>query len=70
MSTTRSSTAARVIEAEYEWPFQSHARMGPACALVEIKDGFVTCWTGTPEVAFRPGRALPRSSNCRWTRCT
>ena len=25
-------TAARVIEAEYEWPFQSHASMGPACA--------------------------------------
>ena len=25
-------TAARVIEAEYEWPFQSHACMGPACA--------------------------------------
>src|SRR5581483_1451494 len=39
-------TAARVIEAEYEWPFQSHASMGPACALVEIKDGKVTCWSG------------------------
>ena len=39
--------AARVIEAEYEWPFQSHACMGPACALVEIKDGKVTCWSGT-----------------------
>jgi nicotinate dehydrogenase subunit B len=23
-------SAARVIEAEYEWPFQSHASMGPA----------------------------------------
>jgi CO/xanthine dehydrogenase Mo-binding subunit len=40
-------TAAKVIEAEYEWPFQSHACMGPACALVEIKDGKVTCWSGT-----------------------
>jgi CO/xanthine dehydrogenase Mo-binding subunit len=39
--------AAKVIEAEYEWPFQSHASMGPACALVEIKDGKVTCWSGT-----------------------
>src|SRR6185369_4096266 len=29
-------TAAKIIEAEYEWPFQSHAAMGPACALVEI----------------------------------
>jgi nicotinate dehydrogenase subunit B len=40
-------TAARVVEAEYEWPFQSHACMGPACALVEVKDGNVTCWTGS-----------------------
>ncbi len=40
-------TAARVIEAEYEWPFQSHASMGPACAVVEIKDGQATLWTGT-----------------------
>src|SRR6266850_5113068 len=26
------ANAARVVEAEYEWPFQSHASMGPACA--------------------------------------
>ena len=42
----------RVIEAEYEWPFQSHARMGPGCAVVEIKDGQVTCWTGTQKAHF------------------
>jgi nicotinate dehydrogenase subunit B len=40
-------SAARVIEAEYEWPFQSHASMGPACAVVEIKDGQATVWTGS-----------------------
>src|SRR5262249_34574914 len=40
-------TAARVVEAEYEWPFQSHACMGPACALVEVTDAGVTCWTGS-----------------------
>src|ERR1700730_7532971 len=52
-------TAARVIEAEYEWPFQSHACMGPACALVEIKDGDVTCWTGSQKPHFvRNGIAL------------
>ena len=45
-------TAARVIEAEYEWPFQSHAAMGPACAVVEIKDGNVTCWTGSQKSHF------------------
>jgi nicotinate dehydrogenase subunit B len=45
-------SAARVIEADYEWPFQSHASMGPACALVEIKDGQVTCWSGTQKSHF------------------
>jgi nicotinate dehydrogenase subunit B len=45
-------SAARIIEAEYEWPFQSHASMGPACAVVEIKDGNVTCWSGTQKSHF------------------
>jgi nicotinate dehydrogenase subunit B len=45
-------TAARVIEAEYEWPFQSHSCMGPACALVDIKDGHATCWSGTQKSHF------------------
>jgi nicotinate dehydrogenase subunit B len=44
--------AARVVEAEYEWPFQSHACMGPACAVVEIKDGHVTCYTGSQKPHF------------------
>ena len=44
--------AARVIEAEYEWPFQSHAAMGPACAVVDIKDGKVKCWTGSQKSHF------------------
>ncbi len=52
-------TAAKVIEAEYEWPFQSHASMGPACALVEIKDGNVTCYSGTQKSHFvQEGLAL------------
>ena len=44
--------AARVIEAEYEWPFQSHSSMGPACALVDFKDGHATCWSGTQKAHF------------------
>ncbi len=44
--------AARVVEAEYEWPFQSHACMGPACAVVEIRDGHVTCWSGSQKPHF------------------
>jgi len=39
--------AARVIVAEYEWPFQAHTSMGPACAVVDVRDGAATLWTGT-----------------------
>jgi nicotinate dehydrogenase subunit B len=45
-------TAAKVIEAEYEWPFQSHAPMGPACSVVEIKGDKVNCWSGTQKSHF------------------
>jgi nicotinate dehydrogenase subunit B len=39
--------AARVVEAEYEWPFQSHASMGPACAVVDARTDGATLWTGS-----------------------
>ncbi len=39
--------AARVIGAEYEWPFQSHASMGPACAVVDARPDQASLWTGT-----------------------
>jgi CO/xanthine dehydrogenase Mo-binding subunit len=39
--------AARVVEAEYEWPFQSHASMGPACAVVDARADGATLWTGS-----------------------
>lgn len=45
-------SAARVIEAEYEWPFQSHAAMGPACALVQIEGDRVKCWSGSQKSHF------------------
>ena len=40
------ATAARRIEANYEYPFQSHACMGPACALAQITPEQVTVWMG------------------------
>ncbi|HEY1311170.1 MAG TPA: molybdopterin cofactor-binding domain-containing protein [Pseudolabrys sp.] len=53
------AAAAKVIAADYEWPFQSHASMGPACALVEIKGDQVTCWSGTQKSHFvQEGLAL------------
>ncbi len=45
--------AAKVIEATYEWPFQSHASMGPACAVVELKgNGEAVLYTGSQKPHF------------------
>jgi CO/xanthine dehydrogenase Mo-binding subunit len=45
-------TAARVVEAEYEWPFQSHASMGPACAVADVREGGAVVWTGSQKPHF------------------
>jgi CO/xanthine dehydrogenase Mo-binding subunit len=38
--------AARRIEARYEFPFQSHASMGPGCAVADVRDGGAIVWAG------------------------
>jgi len=48
----------RVVEARYEWPFQSHASMAAACAVADVKDASATVWTGTQKPhAVRTGVA-------------
>ncbi len=40
-------SAAKTVEARYEWPFQSHATMGPGCAVADVQiDGLTTVWCG------------------------
>ncbi len=41
------AAATRVIRASYEWPIQSHASMGPSCAVADIKDDGGTVWTAS-----------------------
>jgi CO/xanthine dehydrogenase Mo-binding subunit len=43
---------AKLIEAQYEWPFQSHASMGPACAIADVKANACTVWTGSQKPHF------------------
>jgi len=41
------ASAAKKIEASYEWPFQAHATMGPGCGVADVKpDGVTTIWSG------------------------
>ena len=35
---------ARIIEHEYEWPFQSHSSLAPACAIADVRPDGVTLW--------------------------
>ena len=40
-------SAAKKVQASYEFPFQSHATMGPGCAVADIHtDGVSTIWSG------------------------
>jgi CO/xanthine dehydrogenase Mo-binding subunit len=39
------AAAARTLEAEYEWPFQSHARMAPAAAVADVRGDEAVVWT-------------------------
>jgi CO/xanthine dehydrogenase Mo-binding subunit len=44
--------AARVVTAEYEFPFQSHASMGPGVALADVRADGAKVWTGTQKPHF------------------
>jgi len=44
--------AAHIVEGEYEWPFQSHACMGGACVLADVRADGATVWTGTQKPHF------------------
>lgn len=46
-ATATLAAAPRVIRASYAWPVQSHASMGPSCAVADIRDGGGTVWTAS-----------------------
>jgi nicotinate dehydrogenase subunit B len=39
--------SAKRIAASYFWPFQSHASLGPCCAVADIKDNGGTIWSSS-----------------------
>jgi CO/xanthine dehydrogenase Mo-binding subunit len=39
--------AAFVLEGEYEYPIMSHASMGPACAVADVREDSATVYTST-----------------------
>ena len=63
-------TAAKVIEAEYEWPFQSHARDGPGLRGGRDQGRQGQLLERHAEVATSCRSASPPSSACRWRTST
>lgn len=44
------------VTAQYFWPFQAHANMGPGCGVVDVRPDGVTVWSGTQKThAMRTG---------------
>ena len=41
------ANAAIEMSATYIWPYQSHASIGPSCAVAEFGDGKLTIWSAT-----------------------
>jgi CO/xanthine dehydrogenase Mo-binding subunit len=39
--------AAKKVAAEFYWPVQSHASMGPSCAVADVRDGKATVWSAS-----------------------
>jgi len=41
------AAAPKRVTAEYYWPMQSHASMGPSCAVADVRDGKATIWSAS-----------------------
>jgi CO/xanthine dehydrogenase Mo-binding subunit len=42
--------AAAPLQAEYRWPFQMHASIGPSCGVADVRGGGATVWTASQSV--------------------
>jgi nicotinate dehydrogenase subunit B len=41
------SSAAKQMSATYSWPCQSHASLGPSCAVADVREDGATVWTAS-----------------------
>jgi CO/xanthine dehydrogenase Mo-binding subunit len=47
--------AGKLLRASYEWPAQSHASLGPSCAIADVRTDGATIWTASQAThKFRP----------------
>lgn len=41
------AAATRTVTASYRWPIQSHASIGPSCAVADVRSDSATIWTAS-----------------------
>ncbi|HEX2891931.1 xanthine dehydrogenase family protein molybdopterin-binding subunit [Vineibacter terrae] len=56
------AAAAKKLSATYYWPTQSHASMGPSCAVADIREGKATIWSAS-QATHRFRRTIARLLN-------
>jgi len=62
---------SRSLQAEYEWPFQSHASIGPACAVADVNAERTLIWTASQKPhSVRRGVAALLDMPLDRVRCT
>ena len=44
---TKALVDAKKVSAEFYWPVQSHASLGPSCAVADVRDGKATVWSAS-----------------------
>jgi CO/xanthine dehydrogenase Mo-binding subunit len=49
------STAKDVIQASHTTPIESHASLGPSCAIADVRGDTATVWAGTQDPALLRG---------------
>jgi nicotinate dehydrogenase subunit B len=60
-------SSAKKIGAEFYWPPQSHASMGPSCAIADVREGRATIWSASQathrfRVTIASALGLPREA--------
>jgi len=63
----RALADAKKVTAEFYWPVQSHASLGPSCAIADVREGRATVWSASQAThRFREtiakALALPREA--------
>ena len=65
----RMPDGTKALKATYFWPMQSHASIGPSCAVADVRADSATIWTASQGTHGNRNAFCRASSACRARRC-